>query len=101
MPWCCCSASTGRCAPRSTSPSTVAAGPPRDGRTGATSAGGRVRRDFHAPHLDDSDFPLIGAAVVAHGSVRSGPVGSAESHCVRLRHAVDVARGWMDEHRLA
>ncbi|MEV4843463.1 AAC(3) family N-acetyltransferase [Micromonospora matsumotoense] len=64
-------------------------------------AGGRVRRDFQAPHLDDSDFPLIGAAVVAHGSVRSGPVGSAESHCVRLRHAVDVARGWLDEHRLA
>ena len=64
-------------------------------------AGGRVRRDFQAPHLDDSDFPLIGAAVVAHGSVRSGPVGSAESHCVRLRHAVDVARGWMDEYRLA
>ena len=64
-------------------------------------AGGRVRRDFQAPHLDDGDFPLIGAAVVAHGSVRSGPVGSAESHCVRLRHAVDVARGWLDEHRLA
>lgn len=64
-------------------------------------AGGRVRRDFQAPHLDDSDFPLIGAAVVAGGSVRSGPVGSADSRGVRLRSAVDLARGWMDEHRPA
>ncbi|WP_328347284.1 aminoglycoside N(3)-acetyltransferase [Micromonospora sp. NBC_00421] len=63
--------------------------------------GRRVHRDFLAPHLDDADFPLIGAAVVAGGAVRSGPVGSAEGHRVRLRSAVDLARGWMDEHRPA
>ncbi|MFY1682496.1 aminoglycoside N(3)-acetyltransferase [Micromonospora sp. WMMD730] len=63
--------------------------------------GRRVRRDFRAPHLDDGDFPRIGAAVVADGAVRSGPVGAADGHCVRLRRAVDLARGWMDAHRLA
>ncbi|MFJ6194481.1 aminoglycoside N(3)-acetyltransferase [Micromonospora sp. NPDC092111] len=64
-------------------------------------AGRRVRRDFSAPHLDDGDFTLIGAAVEQTGAADRGPVGSADCRLVRLRVAVDLARGWMDDHRPA
>ncbi|MEU6072865.1 AAC(3) family N-acetyltransferase [Micromonospora sp. NPDC047074] len=61
--------------------------------------GRRVRRDFRAPNLDDTDFPLIGRALTEAGPVRVGRVGSADCRLVGLRTAVDFARGWMDEHR--
>ncbi|MEH1101957.1 aminoglycoside N(3)-acetyltransferase [Micromonospora sp. CPCC 205561] len=61
--------------------------------------GRRVRRDFRAPDLDDTDFPLIGRALTDVGPVRAGRVGDADSRLVGLRVAVDFARGWMDEHR--
>ncbi|MFY1597019.1 aminoglycoside N(3)-acetyltransferase [Micromonospora sp. WMMD737] len=62
-------------------------------------AGRRVRRDFRAPDLHDSDFPLIGRALTDAGPVRTGRVGGADARLVDLRVAVDFARGWMDEHR--
>ncbi|MEH0983076.1 aminoglycoside N(3)-acetyltransferase [Micromonospora sp. CPCC 205556] len=61
--------------------------------------GRRLRRDFRAPHLDDTDFAVIGAALEGSVPVRTGPVGAAVGRLVRLRPAVDFARGWMDEHR--
>ncbi|MFG1780579.1 aminoglycoside N(3)-acetyltransferase [Micromonospora sp. NPDC049048] len=62
-------------------------------------AGRRVRRDFRAPDLHDTDFPLIGRALAATGAVRRGRVGGADCRLTGLRVAVDFARGWMDEHR--
>ncbi|WP_434971529.1 aminoglycoside N(3)-acetyltransferase [Micromonospora peucetia] len=61
--------------------------------------GRRVRRDFQAPDLHDTDFPLIGRALTDTGPVRTGRVGGADCRLVGLRTAVDFARGWMDEHR--
>ncbi|WSA35155.1 AAC(3) family N-acetyltransferase [Micromonospora peucetia] len=61
--------------------------------------GRRVRRDFQAPDLHDTDFPLIGGALTNAGPVRTGRVGGADCRLVGLRTAVDFARGWMDEHR--
>ncbi|WP_438268572.1 aminoglycoside N(3)-acetyltransferase [Micromonospora peucetia] len=61
--------------------------------------GRRVRRDFQAPDLHDTDFPLIGGDLTNAGPVRTGRVGGADCRLVGLRTAVDFARGWMDEHR--
>ncbi|WP_442934272.1 aminoglycoside N(3)-acetyltransferase [Micromonospora sp. CPCC 205539] len=61
--------------------------------------GRRTARNFSAPRLDDGDFALIGAALERTGAVRVGRVGSADCRLVRLRTAVEVARGWMDDHR--
>ncbi|MEU2666723.1 AAC(3) family N-acetyltransferase [Micromonospora sp. AMSO12t] len=62
-------------------------------------AGRRVRHDFQALDLHDTDFPLIGRALTEAGAVRRGPVGGADCRLTDLRVAVDFARGWMDEHR--
>ncbi|MCL7456304.1 AAC(3) family N-acetyltransferase [Micromonospora echinofusca] len=62
-------------------------------------AGRRVRRDFRAPDLHDTDFPLIGLALTDTGAVRRGRVGGADCRLVGVRVAVDFAREWMDEHR--
>ncbi|WP_245724722.1 aminoglycoside N(3)-acetyltransferase [Micromonospora citrea] len=61
--------------------------------------GRRVRRDFRAPDLHDTDFALIGSALADTGAVRRGSVGGADCRLVGVRTAVDFARGWMDEHR--
>ena len=61
--------------------------------------GRRVRRDFRALDLHDTDFPLIGAGSDGRRPVRTGRVGGADCRLVGLRAAVDFARGWMDEHR--
>nr|WP_233599760.1 AAC(3) family N-acetyltransferase [Micromonospora sp. M71_S20] len=62
-------------------------------------AGRRVRRDFRALDLHDTDFPLIGRALTDAGAVRRGSVGGADCRLTDIRVAVDFARGWMDEHR--
>lgn len=50
--------------------------------------------------LDDSDFPLLGAAFERSGdSVRRGPVGDANSRCLPLKEAVDFAGRWLSENR--
>ncbi|GIF13870.1 aminoglycoside N(3)-acetyltransferase [Actinoplanes teichomyceticus] len=61
--------------------------------------GGRRRVDFLAPHLDDHDFPLLGAAFEGTGVVRAGRVGNARTRLFEIRAAVDFAVGWMTEHR--
>ncbi|MBF9129554.1 AAC(3) family N-acetyltransferase [Plantactinospora sp. S1510] len=61
--------------------------------------GRRVRRDFRALDLDDTDFPLIGRALDDMSFVRIGRVGGGLCRLIRMRPAVDYAGRWMDEHR--
>ncbi|MFC0506763.1 aminoglycoside N(3)-acetyltransferase [Micromonospora costi] len=61
--------------------------------------GRRVRRDFLALDLDDSDFPRIGAALDSEPSVARGRVGNAVCRAVPMRAAVDFAGRWMTHHR--
>ncbi len=77
------------------------AGPPpeRAYRCYVLVGGRRERRDFHAPVLDASDFPELGAAIDAHLPVRRGLVGAAPSTLLDLRAAVDFATTWMAGHR--
>lgn len=48
---------------------------------------------------DEHDFPRIGAVLEAAGLVAVGSVGSAEARLVDIAPAVDLAVGWMAEHR--
>jgi len=59
----------------------------------------RIREDFDAADLDDSDFARIGAEIDRQPFVRGGPVGSAFARAMPLREAVDFAIGWMNKHR--
>lgn len=61
--------------------------------------GRRQRIDFEAPHLEDGDFPVLGAAFERTGVVRIGQVGNARVKAFRIRTAVDFAVDWMTEHR--
>lgn len=61
--------------------------------------GQRVRRDFVAAQLDDSDFGQAGAALDGQPFVRHGLVGDGVSRVLDLRSAVDFGTGWMAEHR--
>ncbi len=62
-------------------------------------AGRRTRRDFLALHLDDSDFPRIGAAADGEPWARRGRVGTGTGRLLPVREAVDFAAGWMLVHR--
>ncbi|MGN9777996.1 aminoglycoside N(3)-acetyltransferase [Micromonospora sp. H33] len=62
-------------------------------------AGRRVRRDFLALDLDDSDFPRIGAALDGRPEVRRGRVGAGTGRLLPMRTAVDFAGRWMSRHR--
>ena len=59
----------------------------------------RIRLDFLAPHLDDSDFSRLGLEVERTGFVRTGLVGAAPSRLLPMRPAVDLAVEWMTGHR--
>lgn len=63
--------------------------------------GERVRREFTAPVLDDSDFGRLGAALEAGTAValRRGRVGSGTGRLVSLRAAVDFGVSWLTIHR--
>ena len=63
--------------------------------------GGRVKREFTAPALDDSDFARLGAALeaVSPGCLRQGRVGSGTGRVVPLRAAVDFGVSWLTIHR--
>ncbi|MEU8299047.1 AAC(3) family N-acetyltransferase [Micromonospora sp. NPDC048909] len=63
------------------------------------SSGRRVRRDFLALDLDDSDFPRIGEALERLPVVRRGALGGGTCRAVRMRPAVDFAGRWMRRHR--
>ncbi|MEW2385695.1 AAC(3) family N-acetyltransferase [Micromonospora sp. NPDC047707] len=62
-------------------------------------AGRRVRRDFLALDLDDSDFARIGAALDRRPEVRRGRVGAGTGRLLPVRAAVDFAGRWMSGHR--
>ena len=49
--------------------------------------------------IDESDFPAVGAAFEATGSVRHGRVGHAPAVLMPQRALVDFATDWMSEHR--
>lgn len=63
--------------------------------------GGRVKREFTAPALDDSDFRQLGAALedAALDGLQVGDVGSGTGRLVPLRVAVDFAVTWLAAHR--
>jgi aminoglycoside 3-N-acetyltransferase len=61
--------------------------------------GRRVRRDFHAPHLDASDFGALGQALDDQAFVRSHQVGDALAKVMPIRDAVDFAVVWLARHR--
>jgi aminoglycoside 3-N-acetyltransferase len=73
--------------------------PPRDYRCYLLSDGRRVRRDFVAPDLDDSDFAEIGAAFDERFRPPSALVGAAPARLLDLRTLVDFATTWMGGHR--
>ncbi|WP_233583734.1 aminoglycoside N(3)-acetyltransferase [Micromonospora sp. CV4] len=75
--------------------------PERDYRCFRLVDGRRVRLDFRALDLDDSDFPKVGAALDAEPFVRHGPVGHAHARLLPLRATVDFAVGWFAANRLA
>jgi aminoglycoside 3-N-acetyltransferase len=62
-----------------------------------TEEGNRVKREFTAPALDDSDFALLGAALeaITPDGLRRGSVGSGTGRVVSLRAAVDFGVGWL------
>jgi len=62
-------------------------------------AGRRVRHDFQAAVLDDTDFTRLGEDLDRMPFVRSGPVRAATATALPFRAAVDFAVRWMDEHR--
>lgn len=62
-----------------------------------TEEGKRVKREFLAPVLDDSDFALLGAEfeAVTPVDLRQGSVGSVTGRVMPLRAAVDFGVGWL------
>ncbi|WP_328424781.1 MULTISPECIES: AAC(3) family N-acetyltransferase [unclassified Micromonospora] len=75
--------------------------PERDYRCFRLVDGRRVRLDFRALDLDDSDFPTVGAALDGEPFVRHGRVGRASARLLPLRATVDFAVGWLAANRLA
>jgi len=63
--------------------------------------GRRVRLDFRALDLDDSDFPTVGAALDETPLVRRGRVGRASARLLPARATVDFATGWFATNRFA
>lgn len=61
--------------------------------------GAREWVTFDDLELDEDDFGLIGAQLIAEHAVSSGKVGAAESHLFDLAAGVETARVWMAEHR--
>jgi aminoglycoside 3-N-acetyltransferase len=61
--------------------------------------GRRLKREFDAIYLDDSDFEELGAALDREPFVRHGRLGEAPARSLPLRHAVDFAEQWMRSHR--
>ncbi|MER7459831.1 AAC(3) family N-acetyltransferase [Micromonospora sp. NPDC126480] len=61
--------------------------------------GRRTRLDFLALHLDDSDFPRLGAAADGEPWARRGRVGAGTGRLLPVRAAVDFAVDWMTVHR--
>jgi aminoglycoside 3-N-acetyltransferase len=60
-----------------------------------------ARQSFEAVYLDDSDFAMLGAELREQPWVRSGQVGRAPTFVLPVRLAVDYAKRWMAERRLA
>ncbi|MDG4808493.1 AAC(3) family N-acetyltransferase [Micromonospora sp. WMMD1120] len=75
--------------------------PERDYRCFRLVAGRRVALDFRALDLDDSDFPMVGAALDDTPIVRRGRVGRADARLLPARAAVDFAVDWFTTNRLA
>jgi aminoglycoside 3-N-acetyltransferase len=63
--------------------------------------GGRVKHEFTAAALDESDFARLGDALEAASpsALHQGKVGSGTGRVVPLRAAVDFAVGWLTLHR--
>jgi aminoglycoside 3-N-acetyltransferase len=61
--------------------------------------GRRVRRDFRAVDLDDSDFRRIGEHLRSRPFVTEGPVGMGQAIVMPAREAVDATVDWMKVHR--
>ncbi|WP_233565115.1 AAC(3) family N-acetyltransferase [Micromonospora musae] len=62
-------------------------------------SGQRVRLDFEALDLDDSDFPVAGQALDQEQFVRRGRVGRADARLLPVRDTVDFAVDWFSVHR--
>jgi aminoglycoside 3-N-acetyltransferase len=62
--------------------------------------GERTWATFTDLEIDESDFPVIGAAFEATGSTRRRQVGHATGALMMQRPLVDFATRWMNEHRL-
>ncbi|MET7880443.1 aminoglycoside N(3)-acetyltransferase [Micromonospora profundi] len=75
--------------------------PERDYRCFRRVNGHRVRLNFRALHLDDSDFPEVGAALDDAPFVVHGRVGQAHARLLPARATVDFAVGWLAANRLA
>ena len=74
--------------------------PPMKAYTCFLSRGGqRVRCEFDAPDLDDTDFGRIGVELLRQPWARSGRVGRARAFALPVRQAVDFAAEWMIRHR--
>jgi aminoglycoside 3-N-acetyltransferase len=73
--------------------------PRRPYRCYVVEGGRRVRKDFLAIDLDDSDFGALGECLDGQPFVRRGHVGAAPSMVMPLRHAVDFAVGWLAARR--
>jgi aminoglycoside 3-N-acetyltransferase len=61
--------------------------------------GQRLKREFDAIYLDDSDFDELGAALDREPFVRHGRLGRGLARLLPLRQAVDFAEQWMRSHR--
>ncbi|MFI2781426.1 aminoglycoside N(3)-acetyltransferase [Streptomyces sp. ALB3] len=75
--------------------------PRRRYRCVVLSDGGRCWWEYEDVALDDSDFAALGSDFVRARSdaVSTGRVGTARSHLLSLRAAVDFATGWLDARR--
>ncbi|XVV12649.1 aminoglycoside N(3)-acetyltransferase [Actinoplanes sp. CA-131856] len=58
--------------------------------------GQRVRRDFHAPHLDAAPFTSIGLSLDDQPFTRKGTIGRAPARLLPIRAMVRFAVGWLD-----
>lgn len=63
-------------------------------------AGRRVTEEFLGIDHDDTDFPLLGAALEDAGIPRLGQIGRATVLIVPIRPAVDFAVRWLTENRI-
>lgn len=61
--------------------------------------GDPVRVEYEDIETDTADFPDLGAAFEAGGSVRTGRVGAAEARLLNQRRLVDFAVEWFEANR--